>query len=85
MTVLDNKMDELLACESGSSEETLETAEVIRQLVEYYENVAIAVKQFTKKFNGFKRKIAMKSNQANPDDLLRKISEKANASMNKDM
>ena len=44
MTVLDNKMDELLACESGPSEETLETTEVIRQLVEYYENVAIAVK-----------------------------------------
>ena len=47
MTFLDNKMDQLLACEVEPNQEGLETAEVIRQLVEYYENVAISVKEFT--------------------------------------
>ena len=47
--------------------------------------MAITVKDFTEKFNNFKRKVAQKSNQANPEDLLRKITDKANKAMNKDM
>jgi len=51
----------------------LDTAEVIQELVEYFENVAIAVKEFSEKFNKYKRKIVYKSNQINPDDTLKKI------------
>jgi uncharacterized protein YktA (UPF0223 family) len=85
VTFLDNKMDELLACESGPNEEVMETAEVIQQLVEYYENVAITVKEFAEKYNKFKRRMAFKASPANHEELLRKITEKANTTVSKDM
>ena len=53
--------------------------------MEYYENVAITVKEFSEKYSKFKRSVAYKSKQANPEDILRKISEKANSAVNKDM
>ena len=43
MNYLNNRMDELVACETQTSQ-NLDTAEVIQELVEYFENVAITVK-----------------------------------------
>ena len=40
-------MDELLACESQPSKEAISISETIEQLIEYYENVAISLKQFS--------------------------------------
>jgi sugar-specific transcriptional regulator TrmB len=53
--VLDNKMDELLACESKPSSETINISETIEQLIEYYENVALTLKNFSEKFSKIKR------------------------------
>jgi hypothetical protein len=53
--VLDNKMDELLACESKPSSETINISETIEQLIEYYENVALSLKNFSEKFSKIKR------------------------------
>lgn len=44
MSILDNKIDELLACEGDMETETVDTADVIMQLVDYYQNVANTVR-----------------------------------------
>lgn len=84
MTDLDNKMDELLACE-GDAEEQIDTGDVILQLVEYYQNVAVALKEFSEKHHKLKHRLVQRSSHLNPGEVLKKITEKANASVSKDM
>lgn len=85
MGELNNKMDEFLACESEPSEEAIETGDVIVQLVEYYQNVAVTLKEFGEKYNRLKERMVRRRTQGNPSDVLRKISEKANAIVSKDL
>lgn len=53
--------------------------------MEYYQNVAVTLKEFGEKYNRLKEKMIRRSTQANPADVLRKISEKANSIVSKDM
>ena len=55
MTKLDVKMDELLACEE-ETQDTIDTSEVIEQLIEYYQNVAITMKDFCDRYSKAKEK-----------------------------
>ena len=70
MNKLDSKLDELLACEEETEDE-IDTSEVIEQLIEYYQKVALALKEFNDKYSKAKEK-ALRSG-----DFSKKISEKA--------
>ena len=74
--VLDNKMDELLACESKPSSETINISETIEQLIEYYENVALSLKNFSEKFSKIKRQELTKR-RGNPEGGLDHIKKKS--------
>jgi hypothetical protein len=67
MTTLDNKMDELLACEGVNMEEVVDTGAIIEQLVEYYNNVAVTLKEFQDKYNRIQRKALQKNRVGNSD------------------
>ena len=47
--------------------------------------MALTVKEFTEKYNKFKKRMAYKINHGNPEDVIRNITEKARNSVNKDM
>ena len=83
--MLENRVDEILACETDESEETIDTGDVILQLIEYYQNVAVLLKDYSLKYNALKRKAMQRSGQRNPEDTFRKISEKANSIVKKEM
>ena len=85
ITSLDNKMDELLACHAEPSEETLDTAHVIEQLVEYYHNVAITLREFSTKYATVKRRVVEKNRLGSPQEALRRLHEKAGAAVSKEM
>lgn len=85
MTLLDNRMDQILACQGEMADENVDTGDVIMQLVEYYQNVAIAIKEYTIKYNELKRKALQRSRQANPEQAFKKLSEKASTMVKKEM
>lgn len=85
ISMLENRVDEILACETDESEETIDTGDVILQLIEYYQNVAVLLKDYSLKYNELKRKAMQRSGQRNPEDTFRKISEKANSIVKKEM
>jgi hypothetical protein len=47
--------------------------------------VAITLKEFSEKYNRLKHRMVQRSNQVNPGEVLRKITEKASSSVTKDM
>lgn len=58
---------------------------MIVQLVEYYQNVAVTLKEFAEKYNKLKHRIVQRNSQVNSGDVLRKITEKANSAVSKEM
>jgi len=66
ISLLENRVDEILACETDDSDETIDTGDVILQLIEYYQNVAVLLKDYSLKYNELKRKAIQRSGQRNP-------------------
>lgn len=85
ISYLDNKMDELLACEGEVSQEATDTGEIIERLVEYYENVVISLREFSEKYQKQKKDVLSKRKVGSSEDILRKIMEKANMSVRKEL
>jgi hypothetical protein len=83
ISYLDNKMDELLACEGEVAQEVTDTGDIIERLVEYYENVVISLREFAEKYQRQKKEVLSRRRMGNIDDTLRKIMEKANVSVRK--
>jgi hypothetical protein len=82
---LDNKMDELLACEGEVPQDVTDTGEIIERLVEYYENVVISLREFTEKYQRQKKEALAKRKMGNSEDILRKIMDKANLTVRKEL
>ena len=55
------------------------------QLIEYYQNVAITLKEHTEKYNKIKMQVLRKHQHGNAKEVSRKMSEKARSIMVKDM
>ncbi len=55
------------------------------QLVDYYQNVAVALKDYSGKYNELKRRAMQRSGQRNPEQTFRKLSEKASWIVKKEM
>lgn len=85
ISYLDNKMDELLACEGEVQQEVADTGDIIERLVEYYENVVISLREFAEKYQRQKKEVLSRRRMGNIDDTLRRIMEKANVSVRKEL
>lgn len=57
---------------------------MLEQLIEYYQNVAAKLREFTIRYNAIKKKAIEKSKKGSYDDIMRRIIEKANGNVNKE-
>lgn len=78
-------MDELLAVEGEPLQETTDTGDIIERLVEYYENVVVALREFAEKYQRQKKEALARRRMGNVEDTLRRIVEKANTSVRKEL
>jgi hypothetical protein len=85
MTLLDNKMDELLALEGPPSQDTVDTGSVIEELMDYYQNVAVTLRDFSERYGQVRNKVLARTRGNNQTDASRKIAELANTNVEKEM
>lgn len=77
-------MDELLSCQN-EQQQVMNTAHVIEQLVSYYHNVAVTLRQFSERYNKIKKRVIERNRLGNSQDALRRLHEKANDVIKKEM
>lgn len=54
---MDQRVDEMIACENPPSEEEVEsTITVFEQLIQYYQNVSCSFNRFSYRYNELKKK-----------------------------
>ncbi len=71
MSVLNSKMDDILACkgldQTGSREELCDTLNVFEQLVEYFQNVAAKLREFSERYAHLRRRAIERTRRGNYD------------------
>lgn len=55
LEILNQRVDDMIACESQTEEDVENTITVFEQLIQYYQNVSCSFKDFSHRYNNLKR------------------------------
>jgi hypothetical protein len=71
--------------EGPPSQDTVDTGSVIEELMDYYQNVAVTLRDFSERYGQVRNKVLARTRGNNQTDASRKIAELANTNVEKEM
>ena len=73
LEVINQRVDDMIACDERDSEEIDNTISVFEELIEYYQNVSCSFREFTNKYNALIKRAINQQNRGTYQSVMSKV------------